>query len=151
MEQQKPGCLKSCFMLFIFIFLLPVLGLTAFNIILASGVWLYSSIFGEIARQNDWIKKNKQLAHDAVTECKAVEGRMIADRFDDLIRDPEHKLQPHQNSAIRFREKRDYRFPAPSKPLWFYPQDRAIDEGANYSLVLSWYRQFKFRGNRLIV
>ena len=93
-------------MLFVFIFLLPVLGLIGFNIILASGTWLYSSLFGEIAKQNDWIKKNKQLAHDAATECKAVEEKMIADRFDDLIRDPEHKLQPHQNSTIRFREKK---------------------------------------------
>ncbi|MDO6353263.1 hypothetical protein Q3Y53_11995 [Synechococcus sp. YX-04-1] len=146
MEQQKPGCLKSCFMLFIFIFLLPVLGLIGFNIILVSGARIYSSLIGEIAKQNDWIKKNRQLADDAVTECKAAEERMIADRFDHLIRDPKHELQPHRNSAIRFRERSDYRFPAPSKTLSFYPRDRAVDNSADYSVVLSWYRQFKFFG-----
>lgn len=116
-----------------------------FMAIFGGANFVLSYFFGEIARNRNWTINHKEVSRAAAFACRQLEKSMLADRYAHESRSQDHELQPSDFSSITFTEKKNYDLSSASR-LRFYPDDVHAINQADFGLVLSWYRQFKYTG-----
>ena len=139
--KKKNGCLTLGLSIF------KLISLYYVGLLILTACQSTYSILVDGARQQQWIKSNKEFARAASTACREREDKMIADRYASEVQNQELVLQPYVFDSIRFTEKNRYDFSLMENNRFsFYPDKKQKASANESSHVLRWKRSFKYIG-----
>lgn len=113
--------------------------------VLAGILDFYSHLFGEAARNRQWVNNNMEFAAISTQACRTLEAKMIASEYKYEADSPIWELQPLELASIRFADVGNHNLS--DDRLRFYPVNAYPVKPKDFDVVLSWYRKFKYKGN----